>query len=535
MAAKVRNLLDRNGRYFARVVVPTDLRELVGKVELLTPLGPDRRAALKRLPSAVAAHLDTIATARRIAAAGKAPPSRPVSNIEIARLHYESLLRDDEQLRNVLPLPADPNFGPSSNVASLNATLGPGRERILRRIVAGDCAPDEMAAVMGASVDIFRDRGMTNADEGSPEWRALARMLAAVELDALHRSLERDRGDFAGRPALPILNEPAPTDLAAEAVPLLKLLEGYTAELGRSGRGAAAEQRWRPCFVALKAFLKHDDARRLTRPDVIRWKEHLLIDRAPKTVRDVYLGGLKAVLAWAVDAGKLESNVAAGVKVRVPKKTRDREAGFTDQEAAAILKVVRAYTPKPSANPQTRESAQITAAKRWVPWLCALTGARVAEICQLRKEDIRLDDATPHIRITPEAGSVKTGEYRDVPIHDQLIAIGFPDFVRACEAGPLFYDGSSERKSPQHPAKQTAKRLATWIRSLEATPDGVNPNHGWRHRLKTVARDNGIDARVMDAIQGHAPRTAGEGYGDVSLVAKKRAIEKIPSIGIENH
>jgi integrase len=533
MAAKVRNLLDRDGRYFARVVVPTELREFVGKRELLTPLGPDRRNALKRLPSAVAAHLDTLATARRIADAGKAPPSRPVSNIEIARLHYEALLREDEQLRNILPLSGDADLARSGSVASLNAAFGPGRERVLRRIAAGTCEPDEMAAVMGASVDIFRDRGMTNADEGSPEWRALARMLAGVELDALLRSFERDRGDFAGRPALPILNEPAPTDLAAEAVPLTDLLKGYAAELGRSGRGVAAEQRWRPCFAALKAFLKHDDARRLTRPDVVRWKEHLLTTLAAKTVRDVYLGGLKAVLAWAVDDGKLETNVAAGVKVRVPKKTRNREAGFTDAEAVAILKTVSAYMPKPSANPRTRESAQITAAKRWVPWLCALTGARVAELCQLRKDDIRLDDATPHIRITPEAGSVKTAEYRDVPIHAQLVAIGFPDFVRAHNAGPLFYDATSKRKSPQHPAKQTAKRLATWMRSLATVPADVNPNHGWRHRLKTVGRDHGIDARVMDAIQGHAPRTAGEGYGDVSLVAKARAIEKIPPIPVD--
>jgi hypothetical protein len=56
----------------------------------------------------------------------------------------------------------------------------------------------------------------------------------------------------------------------------------------------------------------------------------------------------------------------------------------------------------------------------------------------------------------------------------------------------------------------------------------VQPNHGWRHRLKTQGRDLGIDARVLDAIQGHAPRTAGEDYGDVSLKAKAAAIERLP-------
>jgi site-specific recombinase XerD len=63
-------------------------------------------------------------------------------------------------------------------------------------------------------------------------------------------------------------------------------------------------------------------------------------------------------------------------------------------------------------------------------------------------------------------------------------------------------------------------------------PEGVSPNHGWRHAFKTTGLEVGIDARVLDAIQGHAARTAGENYGDVTLVAKKRAIDKLPTIVI---
>ena len=66
MAGEVRNLLNRDGRYFARVTVPKDLRKIVGKRELRTSLGPDRREALRKLPLAVARLLDTIAGARRV-------------------------------------------------------------------------------------------------------------------------------------------------------------------------------------------------------------------------------------------------------------------------------------------------------------------------------------------------------------------------------------------------------------------------------------------------------------------------------------
>jgi hypothetical protein len=41
MAGKVRNLLNRDGRYFARLVIPKELRPFMnGKTELRTPLGP---------------------------------------------------------------------------------------------------------------------------------------------------------------------------------------------------------------------------------------------------------------------------------------------------------------------------------------------------------------------------------------------------------------------------------------------------------------------------------------------------------------
>ncbi|TPJ72443.1 hypothetical protein FJ419_28000 [Mesorhizobium sp. B2-6-2] len=51
MAGRVRNLLNRNGRYFARLVIPKELRPYMdGRTELRTALGPDYRTALKALP-----------------------------------------------------------------------------------------------------------------------------------------------------------------------------------------------------------------------------------------------------------------------------------------------------------------------------------------------------------------------------------------------------------------------------------------------------------------------------------------------------
>ncbi|WP_408962366.1 DUF6538 domain-containing protein [Neorhizobium sp. BETTINA12A] len=66
MARQPRYLLNRDGRYFARLVIPKSLRLFLdGKTELREALGPDRRIALSRLHSAVAGLQSKIATAER--------------------------------------------------------------------------------------------------------------------------------------------------------------------------------------------------------------------------------------------------------------------------------------------------------------------------------------------------------------------------------------------------------------------------------------------------------------------------------------
>lgn len=75
-------------------------------------------------------------------------------------------------------------------------------------------------------------------------------------------------------------------------------------------------------------------------------------------------------------------------------------------------------------------------------------------------------------------------------------------------------------------------RVSKWIRSLDVIGD-VAPNHGWRHRFKTVGTEEGMNLRVLDVIQGHAARSAGDSYGDITLKAKRTAIERHPRYEIK--
>lgn len=397
----------------------------------------------------------------------------------------------------------------------------------LREGIAGRLDDLDLMNLVGQRIERYRRLGNTTAEFGTSGWRKLAMALCVSEYEALARVAERDDGDFDGKPAHPLLALATPDPADKPPVSIKRLFADYIAARQIVEKGAEAERRWGPVFADLRKTIGHDDARRLTKQNLLGWRDARLKELSPKTVSDVYLAAVRTVLSWAVANDRLDHNVAETVRQEVPKRQLAREQGFTESEATAVLKASRAYRPIKRDNPANQEAPQTTAAKQWAPVLCAFTGARVAEITQLRKEDIRVDGSTAILRITPDAGTVKAGGYRDVPLHPQILDLGFLDFVASSENGPLFYP-EKVGKDAVTGARTVAGRVSQWLQTLHVVPEKVSPNHGWRHRFKTVGREEGISDRVIDAIQGHAGRTSGDNYGDVNLKIKRDAIQKYP-------
>lgn len=510
MAGKVRHLIERSGRYHARIVVPKRLQPTLKRVELSVALGADRREALRKLPAVVARFQEQIADAERrcTPAAGNTEPRAVAFDpLQAARALYESSLAFDSELRDATPLYA--KFG------------DPDEEYIqdLKDIVAGRLEDHEMPRIFLTNIRQHVPLGLDQAT-----WRRATRILAQAELAAMEVSGLRSEGE--SDPPMPTFLNVAAAPSAAPAQSIREVFKGYGSELERIGRGRDAEARWAPVVDSLVKYIGHDFATRVTRRDAIKWTDNLLLTLSAKTVRDSYLAAARAAFNWAVDKLDVAQNPFAGVKVRLAKRVRSREKGFTGEEAKAILKASRTYAGS------AKEQPAMTAAKQWVPLLGAYSGARVGELCQLRAEDVREDEGIHYIRITPEAGTVKSGLFRDVPLHDHIVEEGFLDFVRKSGSGPLFYR-SRPRRGKTSPAETVAGRLGKWVRALGLIPDEIQPSHAWRHRLKTVARELGADPRVLDAVQGHAARTAGDDYGDVTLKAKLTLIRKLPRYELE--
>lgn len=331
----------------------------------------------------------------------------------------------------------------------------------------------------------------------------------------------RALGDYGPDPladTLPAL-EAAPRK-APVAVSVTQLFEDY------ASTGTAAPHtvlKWRKAIASFVAHVGHDDATKVTRADASAWFSALLAEgRSVKTVSMTYRAALSRVFKVAYDRGQLPSNPFERLEVIGPKAAQTRRKDLSDSEAVTILNAALGEQPE-------RLSKTHALARRWVPWICAYTGARVNEITQLRAMDIRQVDGVWVFHITPEAGSVKTHKARSVPIHSHLIDQGVIALAKEGDATPLFYEPKAVRKgSDSHPLHtQVGSKLAKWVRGLGVT-EVQSPNHGWRHRFKTLARRVGMDAEARDAIQGHAPRTEGQAYGQWPLDALRAEVEKLP-------
>ncbi|MCK1339784.1 tyrosine-type recombinase/integrase [Bradyrhizobium sp. 38] len=289
--------------------------------------------------------------------------------------------------------------------------------------------------------------------------------------------------------------------------------------------GPKTIKKWLPYFDLLMALVCTDDMSQVTTAHLIAWRDQLQrTDLSPLTIKDGYIAAMKAFFGWAKRQHKLPLDPSADVFVEVSDKSKKKMRGFTQKEAQKILSATLASFSD-LMTPENR------AARRWVPWLCAYSGARVNEMTQLRAKDVQKIGGIWCIEITPEAGDVKTSEKRLVPLHPHLVEQEFPEFAKRKKGTqPLFYSLKRQRgetrKNPTYVS--VGNKLAEWVRGLGIKDERVQPNHGWRHRFKTVGRECGMDWIKLEFIQGHAPRTEGEKYGEVTPDAMLAEIKKHP-------
>lgn len=336
---------------------------------------------------------------------------------------------------------------------------------------------------------------------------------------------------FGPSPASVVVVTASPARTAPVKLAGLGCFDLFRAWVNERKPAPASVDRWRGVFLALDERFKKRDVATITADEAVEWKDTLLVPgRSPGVVNDTWLRAAKTVFGWALKNRKVPENPFKDVSVSVTSKpVRVREREFTEAEAALIL--------RSALFPASKHTAKHNAdARRWVPWLCAYTGSRVGEVTQLRAEDIsKAPGGYWVMKITPDAGTVKTGQLRVVPLHEHLIEQGFIDFVRKAGKGPLFYDPSSKRKESDDPTKpvqplwvKARVKLSDWVREIGVKDSAISPNHAWRHTFKRKAARAGLERRIRFAFCGHESSDVGDLYETPSVDDLAEALKVFP-------
>lgn len=148
----------------------------------------------------------------------------------------------------------------------------------------------------------------------------------------------------------------------------------------------------------------------------------------------------------------------------------------------------------------------------WVPLLSLFQGFRCNEACQLYTEDIITTDDFTYITIRrltekgelAEDKTTKTAtSRREVPIHPELIKIGFLDHVAARQkdtSSPLLFPdlilGCRNYRSDPFSKWFTRFKEATLGTGNKAT------FHSFRHQFRDATRDAGLSSESVDVLGG---------------------------------
>ena len=234
-----------------------------------------------------------------------------------------------------------------------------------------------------------------------------------------------------------------------------------------------------------------------------------------------YFSHLCSLFTYAVNEDWLDASPCAGIQVEGEQIT-DRRAFDAEELQVLFDDFHRVRSNQP--------------AKFWVPALALFTGARQNELCQLMTSDVQEENGVTVLHLTKyDEDGVNRGSKRlkndsstrFVPIHSELLAAGFRDYVDERKAA------GDERLFPQLTEHATGhghyfgKWFGRRLRTLGIL-DKSACFHSYRHGWREAASLAGMTDRQVDAMAGWSPKSQAGKYGRRTVVKELAPlVEKI--------
>ena len=231
------------------------------------------------------------------------------------------------------------------------------------------------------------------------------------------------------------------------------------------------------------------------------------------------LAVVKEIFEFAMDKDWLTSNPAQRVKIVKPA----RPTSFAEHEEGYepfLVKELQTIFHQPLYTGCQNDEHGINRpgpnrprrSRFWLPLISAFSGLRMQEILQLERSDIKEADGVYYFSINDKSVGLDyaEGEYikrlktknslRNVPIHPEIIRLGFLDYVKAAQREWLFPDmpcGDALKMS-----NQFSKRFRTFLKATGVYVPRRKVFHSFRNTFNDALRNADVSRELREPIMG---------------------------------
>ncbi len=230
-----------------------------------------------------------------------------------------------------------------------------------------------------------------------------------------------------------------------------------------------------------------------------------------------YLTRISTLMNWGKSRGYIDENLFKGMKVPLKKtEQRKRRQPFSTDDLRKILTPTTFFDWTLKFRHPLSDITKNQNSYYWVFPIGILSGMRTNEICQLRIEDIIQEKNVWMFRVDEsETTKVKTPSgIRRVPVHPNLISLGFLDYVerlkkdnevRVFPSLTKSRDGYSSKVS-RHYNEKFLRKLGIWKKQTKVL-------YSTRHTFINKCYSKSIDRDIIKSIVGHEPDFTIDVYG----------------------
>jgi integrase len=276
----------------------------------------------------------------------------------------------------------------------------------------------------------------------------------------------------------------------------------------------------------------------------------------PRTIAST-LSGLTSLFQFACDEGHLASNPASGIREEIPsERTHD-----TDLKVADLNKLFASPWFAGAVGDGNLTKLKVSGPvlirdHRYWGFLCMLfSGARVSEIGGIQADQVHLIEATDDEEAWayfefdwtygPDGRRLKNGpSARVVPVHRELIRLGFLDYVRRIKSDGhkrLFprwtptikrIDADIGLTKNDYSASEFLKTFKRYLEWLGIKREGISPK-SFRASWETATVGKNIDERALLKITGRSLGGELPGYVGRDIAEQLRSsVDQVSYVGL---